>query len=1174
MKKKGGSSAWVALWLLAMMGASPGLARGAADERGENLIERAMKARIPFVANQGQITNEAIRFYADVLGGTVFVTDNGEIIYSLRIAQENRTETNLGSSFGPKVISAETLRKGWVLKESFVGASCRAPEGVKPFPAKISFFVGSNPKRWKTGLPAFESLDFGEIYHGIELRLNLFGRTVEKVFTVKPGATVETISLQIDGAQQLRLNDRGELELETGIGVVRFTKPVAFQMEDGHRRPVEVTYHTKGKRYGFKVGNYDRSKPLVIDPFFASTLLGGTGSEGASSLALDSQGNLYVSGSTTSHDFPVTEDAYDPDSPGGYSWTYDVFISKFDPDLTRLLASTFLGGRNSDEAVSVRVDRFDNVFVAGRTTSADFPVTPGTYDTGYHGSWDIFISKLDSNLTTLLASTFLGGSEKDLISSLVVSETGEVSIGGYTRSQDYPVTPGAYLTTPDTSSGNVGFISKMTADLSTLLASTFLPGSIAENGLFVAVGDQGEIYAAGGTYRADFPVTPGAFDPTHNGEFDVFVMKFDPGLETLLASTFLGGLSDEIPAALGIDGSGNIFVGGQTSSPNFPTTAGSYQNVLYYYCRWHDIGFISKLDRNLTTLLASTYLEDGLTRPARITSLAPDRWGNLFVAGETTSEDFPTTPGVYDLTYNGNTDIFVSKFDTNLSQLLASTFVGGSDNDKGRALLVSESGHIYVAGETDSPDFPVPEGAFSRQLKNKDAFVFRLSEDLSVPGGNPEIKVMPARIDFGTVTVGTTSLVKTLTISNGSAGTDLLIHSATLAGAHASEFDLYSNTCTEKILKPSEKCYIQIGFNPQTPGPKSAAATLVSNDLDRPVFEVELIGTAEISDLVLVPSSMDFGEVLIGKFSDQILFISNNGPGLLVLGVIEDPSPPFAKAVDHCSDHVLFPNERCPVLIRFAPMWKGTFSSSLPIPSNDLDEGEVVLSLNGKGIVNDIEVAPAMVDFGNIPAGHASDQAVMIKNVEAGPLTIEGFGPLLTPFSLAGGTCQGGTVLLGEESCSVVIRFSPVVAGSFSSEFTIRSDDRDERVVTVPLRGASGPDLKGEWLSVAERCKGVGSEGKCKIDTAFEIRNVGSQDASSQITFYLSEDMKADSIRILLKRVGTGRMKAGMSRVKKGSYSLPPGMRASGKYIMAIIDEENAVREADEGNNVAWYSIP
>jgi len=503
------------------------------------ILENVVKVQVPFIENQGQVEYEAVKFYANTFGGTVFIMNGGEIFYSL-----------------PKVEEKKAV-KGLTLKEKFVGGRVDVIKGEGKALTRVGYFKGNDPSKWKSNIPTYELVSLGEIYKGIELKLKACGNTVEKLFYVGATANPEDIKVKIEGAKSLKVNEDGELEVETCLGTVKFTKPVAYQEENGKRKYAEVAYAVKGNKYSFKVGDYDRSKELVIDPLLASTFLGGSGSyfvlgeDVAYSITTDNNRNVYVAGSTTSVDFPTTPGTFD----GTYNYNGDVFVSKFDSNLQNLVASTFLGGEvgwdGEDIAYDISLDGNGNVYVVGETGSSNFPTTFGAYQTTFNGlTDDAFVSKFDSNLQNLLASTFLGGSAgftgKDTACSIAIDSDGNVYVAGETEAPDFPTTFGAYQTTFNDGCCDT-FVSKFDGDLRNLLASTFLGGDEGDYANSISIGSNGNVYVTGETYSPDFPTTPNVYDPTFNGHTtphviysDVFISKLDGNLQNLSASTFLG----------------------------------------------------------------------------------------------------------------------------------------------------------------------------------------------------------------------------------------------------------------------------------------------------------------------------------------------------------------------------------------------------------------------------------------------------------------------------------------------------------------------------------------------------------------------------------------------------------------------------------------------------------
>ena len=227
----------------------------------KEILNKAYTLKIPFIENKGQIKDENVKYYAKTFGGAVFVTKEGKLVYSL-----------------PKFETKEKV-KGWVIKESLVGTSISNVKGEQKAVTKVSYFKGKDPSNWKRGISTYNLISLGEVYKGIELKVKAYGKNVEKLFYVKAGANSESIRIKIEGAKSLKVNENGELEVETGLGVIKFTKPVAYQEINGKRVEVAAAYTLLSNLqcvYGFKVGSYDKKETLIIDPLLASTFIGGS----------------------------------------------------------------------------------------------------------------------------------------------------------------------------------------------------------------------------------------------------------------------------------------------------------------------------------------------------------------------------------------------------------------------------------------------------------------------------------------------------------------------------------------------------------------------------------------------------------------------------------------------------------------------------------------------------------------------------------------------------------------------------------------------------------------------------------------------------------------------------------------------------------------------------------
>ncbi len=478
-----------------------------------------------------------------------------------------------------------------------------------------------------------------------------------------------------------------------------------------------------------------------IKPEFASTYLGGKGHEFCEAIAVDDEGNIYVAGNTRSLDFPTTEGAYNR-NPKGKS---DVFIAKFDNKLKTLLASTLIGGDEDECAYTMLFDPQGYVYVAGYTSSEDFPTTEQAYDKNYNGGdGDAFILKMDKDLKTLVSSTYLGGSgvEDDWRSPEMVQDgDGNIYIAGITDSKDFPTTPGVFQQKYSGGTHDV-FLSKFDSDLRELLASTLLGGSSDDRmgrSLCIDVKEK-EICVGGYTYSPDFPTSENAYGREVSGHLDGFVLKLTMDLTSMTSSTILDG---GWIYCMMIHDNGDIYVGGHAGN-RLPTTSRAFYQD---FNQTTNPIFISRFSNNLSKLKSSTLLpgiHSGASRTNIALNLIQTHDGHILSSGWAISKNFPITPGVYDETHNGNGDTYIMKMDRDLSKVLLSTFIGGSRSERWNRMTTDGTGKIYLASYTLSSDFPTTKGAVFEEFSDvindeeenqntspRDAFIIRIDENLS-----------------------------------------------------------------------------------------------------------------------------------------------------------------------------------------------------------------------------------------------------------------------------------------------------------------------------------------------------------------------------------------------------------------------------------------------------------
>ncbi len=672
-----------------------------------------------WVKNEGQWDEEAL-FSAPGYFGTTWITKDGQLVHV-----------------------AVKGKESWVISERWVGGKVKAITPEEELPTKVSFFVGNDPSKHKTNLPTYRYVSLGEVWSGIEVKLKATQKTVEKLFYVKPGADPSKIVVEVDGAKGLKLSKDGEIIIQTGLGELKLSKPIALQEKDGKKLPVEISYKLVGKnRYSFVVAKADPSLPIVIDPILQSTYLGGIGSDFASALAIHPQtGDVYVAGATLSYNFPTTDSGAQVNSGG----VQDVFVVRLNKELTQILQATYLGGYDEDVAQGVAIHPITgDVYVAGVTVSKDFPKTTGGGQATYGGGpFDAFVARLNKDLTQILQSTYLGGWDSDWAYALAIHPiTGDVYVAGRTSSSNFPNTAGGAQARFGGSRD--AFVARLNKELTQILQSTYLGGSGGDDAFALAIHPQtGDVYVAGVTVSKDFPKTSGGAQVAHGGgDQDSFVARLNKELTQILQATYLGGIGGDLAYTLAIHPqTGDVYVAGRTSSLNFPNTAGGAQ------ANYGGDGdaFVARLNKELTQILQATYLGGSGGDDANALAVHPTT-GDIYVAGITSSTNFPKTTGSAQASYGGGDyDAFVARLNKELTQILQATYLGGRDLDWAYTLDIHPTtGEVYVAGLTASEDFPKTTGGARQYCDNAttppatcndDAFVTRLSADLAAGSG-------------------------------------------------------------------------------------------------------------------------------------------------------------------------------------------------------------------------------------------------------------------------------------------------------------------------------------------------------------------------------------------------------------------------------------------------------
>ncbi len=624
------------------------------DNKMSSKVNLLSNTPLSFEINLGQ-RDERAKFLARGKGYTAFFSPDKVILGIIKPTEKRDVSKFDNINHKEDKISSPENYEVNVFGMKLEGCNPNAEIiGEEELLGKVNYFKGNDPSKWVTNISTYAKIRYKEIYPGIDLVYYGNKGQLEHDFIIKPGANPNDITLSFEGIEKIELDDNSNLLISIKDEQLRLLKPKVYQDIRGAKKEIDSSYNIKDLEHvSFKLGDYNREIPLIIDPVLIySTYLGGSSVDAGypeCCIAVDNNGSAYVAGRTSSSDFPL-ENPYQDTIIG----SPEFFVTKFTEDGTGLVYSTYLGGSDFDDVFDIAVDDNGSAYVTGMTNSSDFPLENPYQDT-LKGYIDVFITKLTEDGSGLVYSTYLGG-----------------SIGSFSPSLNY--------------------------------------------GRGIAVDNNGNASITGATNTDDFPLE-NPYQDTKKGQWDVFVTKLTEDGTGLVYSTYLGGAGHEFGYGIAVDNNGSAYVIGDTSSSDFPLE-NPYQDTP------RDI-FVTKFTEDGTGLVYSTYLGGGRGR-----SIAVDNNGNAYVTGYTSSDDFPLEDPIED-TLKGERDVFVTKLTDDGTELVYSTYLGGSNYDEGYKIAVDKDGNAYVIGCTDSDDFPLVNPYQDTRKGSDDAFVIKLGDVLT-----------------------------------------------------------------------------------------------------------------------------------------------------------------------------------------------------------------------------------------------------------------------------------------------------------------------------------------------------------------------------------------------------------------------------------------------------------
>ncbi len=1033
-----------------------------------------------------------------------------------------------------------------VVRMKLVGANPKAKvTGLDPLPGKSNYFIGNDPKKWRTNVSNYAKVKYEGVYPGIDLVYYGNQRQLEYDWVVAPGADPNAIRFAVEtgnskletGNSKLenrkpKIDSDGDLVIETDAGEVRFHKPVVYQPSvissqssvapnpesrvpnpGSSNSPFTIRNSqlvdgrfvlTASNQVRFHLGPYDKTKPLVIDPYIVyGAYLGGTGQEFGIGIAADATGSAYVFGAVWSDDFPVSPGALQttciPYYYNGLVCNGNAFITKFAPDGKSLVYSTYLGGSGGDTGNfygGIAVDASGNAFVTGRTVSTDFPTTSGALKSTCVLNpaanneicfGNAFVSKISPDGTQLLYSTYLGGSYGAESSGIAVGPSGNLYVTGWTGALDFPTTAGGYQTTcpyPNPQGGCISsaFLTELNPSASgaaSLVYSSYF--GVSESTAYgVAVDTTGHAYIAG---NGLVPHIGNYFDADGIG----FLAKFDTsqaGPASVIYSTQTCGAGSY---SVAVDTSGNAYLTGQTPTfyyygcPAIPAPNG-FQTVVQ-----SSSAFLLKVNSTGSGVLYSTYLGGNGDVGWDV---AVDSSGNAYVTGQTSSADFPILDAIIGVYPSGNswgTTGFVTKIDTTQTgqaSLVYSTFLGGAGGEVIQAGAVDPSGNAYVTGFTNPNAFLVTPGNFNRFYGNDgtynggvmDVIVMKIS-----PDNAPQVGVSVISVTFPDEPPGTSSPPASVTIGSlASVAFDVTsIQTLNDDGTPSLDFTVDPGTCLRTYL-PGDRCTLTVTFAPQSG--TTAAPSAMKSDFNAPSSliigrtppkvtsprgtrigklqasstipsststgdaNIDLKGDVLLPEVTLTPTSLTFSSQTVGTTSaPQTVTLKNTGnTDLIITSLVKSGGNSANFGISYnCprSPSPLAAAGSCWINVTFTPNAAGPRKSLVVITDNAAGSPHKVILT---GIGSALTFAPSSWNFGSQQVGTTSPaKAITLSNLGASPLHI--WSSILSgnnpgAFGRVNSCPAPPATLAGSASCTINVTFTPTAVGARTAVLQISHD--------------------------------------------------------------------------------------------------------------------------------------
>jgi hypothetical protein len=985
---------------------------------------------------------------------------------------------------------------------ALVGSDPKAAvRGAELQAGTTNYLLGNNPSRWRHDVQHFNQARVTRVYAGIDLVYYGNGRELEHDYLLKPHADPAAIRMHFSTGVP-SLDSKGSLVLRASAGgpeLLRLRRPVAYQLVTGRRAAVDATYmHNPDGTYGFALGAYDTSAPLVIDPVIAySTYFGGSNSDSVQSMLIDNAGNAYVLLQTQSIDLPTTGAANgfcsgtcgvnnpNPQPPSAYQPDPDWFIAKFDPTGKTLLFGTYIGGSGQDFPQSLAVDSAGEVYAWGTTTSTDFP-TKNAYQAAppaglsalnyvYAGA----LVKLSADGSQLLYSTYFGAGTAGLRPAggypapdeLALAPNGIAYVAGYTgdySGQTFPSAKNAQFT------GGYDFVAKFDTTQSganSLVYATPIGPPSSQNSASdavtiagLAVDSKANLWISGDTGNSGFPTTTAnavqAACGTPSQCTSPYLLELDPTGQSTLYATFFGGTQNvgggpafDYATGLTLDSQDNIYWGGRTEDSDFPT-----KNQAYTVTDVGPAGWVAEFAAGGASVVYSSYAP---CTPATVGAYksATDPMLSFACSLDTTNQ------ALKNQTSNGRAsgysyDTYFGIFDTGksgASSILVESYLGtGTAQTTPNKTVFDSHGTLWLAGVTNATDLPI-KNAFQASCDmcstysggSSDGFVTRIAL----------VQISPTSMTFPSTNAGSSSATMTATISS--------LYGAPIALGAATLTDSTDFTATDNCggaVAAFGSCVVTFTFSPGSAGPLSSsyaiAALAVTNSTGTLLANlgVSLAGTGVGAPIAAFsPSSLTFTTVAGTNATNQATTLTNSGVAALSIGNISlsgTNASSFTIYSNTCGA-TLAAGASCTVTVRMTATAAGTYTASLTASDNASPSTQII-ALNGTVTAATAAAAfsPTTLTYATVVNTQAYNQATTLTNAGTGPLAISSLaitGTNASSFTIVTNSC--GASLAAGASCNVTVGFTAITLGSYSALLTA-TDNASSTTQTVALTAA------------------------------------------------------------------------------------------------------------------------